>query len=179
MNYHLSPDELVSTLDTLDVPFLAGGEQSAVPPSLTPVELLTALAQAREARLRSAIIPMLLRHPEFAPHARAAATRLSGLPRVTLQCFYTAALLLQRKYVARLKRLLGAQPSLPDWFSADLGVSLSEDETTLLGELSERHAALTGLPINWAGTYEHAVERLIKRLENQARWAQQATRHPI
>jgi molybdopterin converting factor small subunit len=51
MNYHLSPDELVSTLDTLDVPFLAGDEQSAVPPSLTPVELLTALAQAREARL--------------------------------------------------------------------------------------------------------------------------------
>lgn len=51
MNYHLSPDELVSTLDTLDVPFLAGDKQSAVPPSLTPVELLTALAQAREARL--------------------------------------------------------------------------------------------------------------------------------
>ena len=179
MNYHLSPDELISALDTLDVPFLAGDEQSAVPPSLTPVELLTALAQAREARLRSAIIPTLLRHPEFAPHARTAATRLSSLPRVTLQCFYTAALLLQRKYVARLKQLLGAQPSLPDWFSADLGISLSENETTLLSELSKRHAALTGLPINWAGTYEHAAERLIKRLENQARWAQQATRHTI
>ena len=157
-------------LDTLDVPFLAGDEQSAASPSLTPVELLTALAQAREARLRSAIIPTLLRHPEFAPHARTAATRLLGLPRVTLQCFYTAALLLQRKYVARLKQLLGVQPSLPDWFSAGLGISLSEDETPLLGELSERHAALTGLPINWAGTYEHAAERLIKRLENQARW---------
>lgn len=179
MNYHLSPDELVSTLDTLDIPFLARDEQSAVPPFLTPVELLMALAQAREARLRSAIIPMLLRHPEFASHARTAATRLLGLPRVTLQCFYTAALLLQCKYIARLKRLLGAQPSLPDWFSADLGISLSEDETALLGELSERHATLTGLPINWAGTYEHAAERLIKRLENQARWAEQATRHPI
>ena len=170
MNHHLSPDELISMLDTLDVPFLAGDEQSAAPPSLTPVELLAALAQAREARLRSAIVPMLLRHPEFAPHARTAATRLLGLPRVTLQCFYTAALLLQRKYVARLKQLLGVQPSLPDWFSAGLGISLSEDETPLLGELSERHAALTGLPINWAGTYEHAAERLIKRLENQARW---------
>lgn len=166
--------ELVGALDALDVPYIAGGANGA---PLSPNQLIQALARAPEARLRSAIIPLVLRHPEFATDARAAEQALSDLARVTCSCLYTAAVLLQRKYRARLARALGPQPRLPDWFSADLGVALSADPDLSLRALGERQAALTGLPINWVGTYDHAAERFIRHLEVEQRWKQPTTSH--
>jgi hypothetical protein len=167
-----TPDELVRSLDALGVPFLVGQTSSADTPTLTTVELLKALANAPEARLRAAVIPLLLRHPELAQTAREAAEQLSDAPRQTLKCFYTVAFLLQRKYGELLARLLRSQSELPDLFSAELGLSLEPDVQVSLRELAGKHGALTGLLINWLGTYEHAAERWIKQLENQVRWAQ-------
>ncbi|MBM3127995.1 MAG: hypothetical protein FJ009_05085 [Chloroflexi bacterium] len=167
MDKQLAPAELVGALDALDVLFLAGGVGN---PQVTPVELLQGLACAPEARLRSAIVPLILRHPEFADDARIAAQALSALPLVTCECFYTAALLLQREYRDRLARVLGAQPRLPDWFSAALGIVLSADVSVSLRTLGARHAALTGLTINWVGTYRHAAERLIRHREVLQQW---------
>jgi hypothetical protein len=169
----LTPAVLVGALDALDVPFLAGGAPDV---QLAPIELLQGLAGAPEARLRSAIIPLMLRHPEFSTDARAADQALSDLARVTCECFYTAAVLLQRRYRDRLAQVFGAQTSLPDWFSAALGIALSADADAGLRALGERHAALMGLPLNWVGTYLHAAERLIRRREVEAKWQQQLHR---
>src|SRR5262245_43754863 len=95
-------DELVGALDALDVPFLMNGVQNENALTITPAELLQGLAQSLDARVRSAIIPLLLRHPEFAHEARVAAPRVQGQPQYALECFYTAAMLLQRKYAERL-----------------------------------------------------------------------------
>ncbi len=136
-----TPAELVGALDALDVPFLAGGAPIA---QLSPIELLQGLAGAPEARLRSAIIPLVLRHPEFSTDARAADEALSDLARITCECFYTAAVLLQRKYRDRLVRVFGAQTSLPDWFSAALGITLSTDGDASLRALGERQHRFHG-----------------------------------
>lgn len=168
-----TPAELVGALNALDVPFLAGGGPSAY---LSPDELIANLVCAPEARLRAAIIPLMLRHPEFSPDARHADQALSGLARVTCECFYTAAVLLQRKNRARLIRLFGAQSSLPDWFSATLGLTLSEDADASLRGLGARHTALTGLSINWVGTYLHTTERFLRHCEVEAKWNQQFRR---
>ncbi len=168
-----SDDELVGALDALDVPFLMGGVQNRASATLTPAALMQGLVQSPEARVRSALIPLLLRHPEFAAEARlAAAQPLSQPERDTLQTFYTAALLLQRKYRDRLEPLFGVQPPLPDLFSARLRVDISGDPDESLQRLAQRHAQLTGLELNWLATFEHAAERLIKYSEKRKRWAQ-------
>jgi hypothetical protein len=163
----LTPDELVGVLDALDVPFLAGGVPSA---TVSPAELLKGLANAPEARLRAAIIPLLLRHPEFATGASVAASALTGTARWTLELFYTAAALLQRKYAARLYAQFGAQPALPDLFRAELRLGPSADVESALRRLGERHTALVGLTANWVGTYEHTAECFIEYVERRARW---------
>lgn len=167
---HSTADELVGALDARGVPFLTGGVQSARALALTPTELLLGLARDQDARVRLAVIPLLLRHPEFAAQAQEAAARLSGDARRTFELFYTAARLLQQKYSAPLDDLLGTQPSLPDLFSGELGLVLSSDVEAARRQLAERHAALLGLSANWAGTYEHAAKKFIRFLELRAQW---------
>lgn len=167
--HSLSPAELVGALNAFDVSFLAGGIFGA---HLAPAELIANLARAPEARLRAAIIPLVLRHPEYANDVRTAGKSLSDLPQITCECFYTAAVLLQRAYCERLMRLFGAQFILPDWFSAELDLTLTADVDTSLHALGERQTALTALTINWVGTYRHAAERFIKHCEVEQRWNQ-------
>ena len=170
----LTADELVGALDTLDVHFLTGGEASPRARRLPPADLLAQLAAQPDARMRLAIIPLLLRRPEFAATAPVAAELITGQTRWTLKLYYTAAVLLQRCYRDSLARLLGPQQPLHDLFGAELGVlPLAVDPREGLRRLGERHTALTGLTINWAGTYDHAAQRLIKRLEHEALWINQ------
>lgn len=65
-------DELVGALDALDVPFLSGGALNDTARALAagPAVLLQGLAQSEDARVRSALIPLLLRHPEFSNYAQ-------------------------------------------------------------------------------------------------------------
>jgi hypothetical protein len=164
----VTEDELVGVLDALDVPFLLGGMQDEIARQITPDALMEGLAQSSAARVRSAIIPFLLRHPESADAAKIATARLQGAPRETLELFYTAALLLQKKYRERLVRLLGAQPILPDLFSRALQVELTSDLQESLTRLGKRNAELSGLDINWVGGYEHAALTWLEYMELRA-----------
>jgi len=170
-----SAAELVGALDALDVPFLTNGAQTERALALTPAELLQGLAQSSEARVRSAIIPLLLRHPEFADGARLATARLQGQPQFTLELFYTAALLLQKKYAARLARLFGAQETLSDLFSATLQIELTNDVEQALACVGERHTLLSGLRMNWTGGYEHAARTWLDYVEFRARRKRERT----
>lgn len=164
----ISEDELVGALDALEVPFLIGGVQDQVAQTMSPDELLQGLAHSSDARVRSAIIPLLLRHPEFADSARVAASLLRGQPQYTLQLLYTAAHLLQKRYVERLEGLFGAQRRLPDLFSEALEIELANEVQESLVCTGERHAELTGLRMNYAGGYEHAARTWLDYLEWRA-----------
>jgi hypothetical protein len=54
---------------------------------------------------------------------------------------------------------------LPDYFSGELGLQPTSDSDENLRQLAKRHAALSGIQINWLGTYQHAAQVWLKGLE--------------
>lgn len=152
-------DQLTDALRALGVNFLMaarkGGDASL---HKQPARLIAALAESDDARLRLSLIPLFLEHPEFAAHVRAVAQSLSPIPRLTLQCYYNAAVWLGREYRAR-----GAV--LPDYFSAELSLHPTEDSEENLRNLAKRHEELSGARVNWLGTYQHAAQIWFKGLE--------------
>lgn len=160
----ITGDLLVSELWARDVPFLMG-EQTSPAPLLDPATLIQSLAQSDEARVRMALIPLFLRHPEFSSEAGKADEGLLPSDQLYLRFYYTAAFLLQQKYWERLVSIFPEQIPLPDLFSEKLGISLGSDPDETLVRLGKHHQVLSGRIINWIGTYEHAAERLIKHVE--------------
>ena len=162
---------LAAELERLGVPFVAVAvdERHSLP--LTPVELMEGLAASDDPRLRLGLIPLFLARPDFSRWVDDAACGLSGSAWATLACYYTAAALLQRQHAARLAQL-GLNPStLPDKFGRILGLSATDDLETRLSQLALKQAKLTNRDLNWRGTYDHAVKRLLRRVEWEAAWA--------
>jgi hypothetical protein len=89
---------------------------------------------------------------------RGVAKKLSPSARLTLQCYYSAAVWFEKKYPPR-----GA--SLPDHFSKELGLHPTADPEENLRNLAKRHAELSGARVNWLGTYQHAAQVWQKGLE--------------
>lgn len=151
-------DQLTSALRALGIRFLMGGDQEDASLHKQPARLIAALAKSREARLRLSLIPLFLEHPEFAVHVRAVAKTLPSSARLTLQCYYSAAVWLRQKYQPRKK-------SLPDYFSKELQLRPGTDPEENLRELAKRHRELSGAQVNWLGTYQHAAKIWLKGLE--------------
>ena len=162
------PSELVAILNDLGVIFLAGG--SGTPDLILPEILLSALASSPEARLRLALIPLLLAHPEFAEDVDRALQSLSPDAAIVLRCYYTAAYWLQLKYRIRLADIVGVQLRLPDLFGEELGLVKQTVPDNALHALALRQQRLTGRAINWLGTYEHAVQSWLRFMEQEDRW---------
>ncbi len=160
----ITGDLLVSELWARDVPFLMG-EQTSPAPLLDPATLIQSLAQSEEARVRMALIPLFLRHPEFSSEAEKADKGLLPSDQLYLRFYYTAAVLLQQKYWERLVKIFGEQAQLPDLFSEKLGFSLGADPDETLVRLGKHHQVLSERKINWVETYEHGAERLVKHME--------------
>lgn len=167
----ITTDELVGALDALGVPFLAGGIQTPRALALSNSELLLGLARDPDARVRLAVIPLLLLRPDFAEVIPGVARKLRGDARLTFWCYCTAAHWLQRKYKEPLTAFVGKLVPLPDWFSAKLGLAYDETEAVrALDALGKRHQVLSHERLNWKGTYEHAAQSLIKQLTWERAW---------
>ena len=161
---------LADILNVLDVPFVQSDGNSTSVEAPEPALLLTALASSDEARLRSALIPLLLRHPEHVAHAEDAVRKMAEPAHLIFICYYSAACFLQRKYRSRLATLLHDSSAIPDLFSAELGLPNASDPDVALRKLAERHRILSGKPINWLGTYEHAAQRWMTHMERRQSW---------
>ncbi len=135
-----------------------GGNGSDAALHTHPARLIAALAQSSEARLRLSLIPLFLEHPEFSAHARTVARTLDPTARLTLQCYFTAAVFLAKKYHQK-----GAP--LPDHFSAELGLDCSDDPDENLRSLAKCHKQLSGSCVNWLATYQHAEQVWQKGLD--------------
>lgn len=166
-----SADRLVTELNRLGVHFVTGGEPEQAVPPLPPAELLASLAAQSEARLRLALIPLLLVHPELTTAVPEALDRLSEREQMTLKLFYTAAAILQQCHAEQLRALLGRCDLLPDRFARELGIPTTGDCLDRLKQLGEQHQALSGLAINWVGTYRHAADRLLRQLSLEMQWS--------
>jgi hypothetical protein len=163
----ISDDDLVSELWARDVRFLMG-KQENLSPLLSPSSLIASLAQSENARVRLALIPLFLRHPEFSNEVKKADNLLSSeISKLFLRFYYTAAIILQRKYQERINNILGEQIKLPDLYSNALGISLEENPEKDLVHLGKQHQILSGHIINWIGTYEHGAGNWLKYMELQ------------
>jgi hypothetical protein len=154
----MTGDQIVTALNALGINFILGGSGIDVSIHYQPARLIAALAQSGEVRLRLSLIPLFLEHPEYAEFARAVSGRLSPTAKLTLQCYYSAAVWFQQKYQP------GGIP-LPDHFSKDLGLEPVADPDDNLRALAKRHKELSGSFTNWLGTYQHAVQVWRKGLE--------------
>ena len=169
----LTNDELVDKLNALGVYFLHGGDE--VRPEndteIDPKLLLTGLTTSNEARMRLALIPLLLQRPDYAESVTLVLPHLSEEASITIRCYYTAAVFLQKEYYARLEKLVSHGQELPDLFSQELGLSVDDyDPQKTLKGLANCHAKLSGLAINWLGTYHHAVQQYLRFVEHRQLW---------
>ena len=153
----ITGDQLTNALRALDINFILGGQSKDETLHKHPARLIAALAESDEARLRLSLIPLFLEHPEFAAHAQTIARKLNPPAQLTLQCYYSAAIWLGKKY--------GRNASLPDYFSKELNLHPTDDPEKNLHELAKRHRELSGARVNWLGTYQHAAQVWRKGLE--------------
>ncbi len=156
----ITGDQLTNALHELGVQFVLGRQRKDESLYKHPVKLIAALAESNEARLRLSLIPLFLKHPEFSDHVRTAAKNVKQSDRLTLQCYYTAAVWLGQKYQLQNK-------SLPDYFSRDLKLAPTSDPEKNLHMLAKRHVELSGAQVNWLGTYQHAAEVWLRGQEYQ------------
>ena len=151
-------DQLANALHALGVNFIMGGKGDDESLHKHPADLIAALAQSDEARLRLSLIPLFLEHPEYAARVRSIAKRLDPSARLTLQCYYSAAVYLQKKHQT-------GGVTLPNHFSKDLNLTPIDDPEENLRALAKRHKELSHSFTNWLGTYEHAVDVWLKGLK--------------
>ncbi|MBI3165934.1 MAG: hypothetical protein HYZ24_14720 [Chloroflexi bacterium] len=163
----ITGEQMAGALQILGVNFLFGETNADALLHKQPDQLILALAESHEARLRLSLIPLFLELPEFSKYVRKIAQGLSESAQVTLQCYYTAAVLLQRKHRAELDLLAGKKQPLIDLFSQKLGLLLTTDPEQDLQALAKRHEILSGMRINWLGTYQHALQVWMRGLEIQ------------
>jgi hypothetical protein len=115
----------------------------------------------------------MLSYPAYSQFIPDVMKRLSLDEQWTLKYYYTAAVLLQRKYSDKLEPFLVKRWLwLPDLFSVKLGIPGQVSFDKRLQILGRRHQTQTGINLNWAGTYENAAKHLIHRWELERAWSQ-------
>ena len=148
-------DQLAGALYALGVNFVLGGRDEESSLHTQPSDLIAALAQSGEARLRLSLVPLFLEHPEYAAYVRKTAKILDPTARLTLQCYYTAAVLLAEKYSELNITLL-------NYFAGELNLNFTSAAKENLRMLAKRHKELSDSHVNWLATYQHA-ERVWRR----------------
>jgi len=159
-------ERLVAELERLGIRYLSRRTSYQAPGVRPPEQLLADLVRQPHARVRSAVIALLLLNPRYAQAVPAALQRVSGRERLTLRSLYEAAFLLQQEHAERLGPLLGERWDwLPDLVSVDLGLPPGGNPRERLEVLDRELRRRTRVNANWMGTYEAVVEKLIRQLK--------------
>jgi hypothetical protein len=154
-------EKIIAELSALDVNYLSRNTDSKYMNQREKAQLMADIIRQPSSRVRSAIIAVLLIHPELAGYIPHSIESLRGKNRSTLKLFYTAAVYLQKKHEMEFHKSQGNKyTSLPDYFSQGLGLSNKSDPDMALTQLAEKHQQLIGLRINWEGTYRHVLEHI-------------------
>lgn len=167
----IDADELIAGLDRLGLRYLVGKKKSPITETIPPNRLLAGLSSHPDARMRHALIALLLYKPGFADFALAALEHLTDEEQVIFKINYTAALLLQQIYSAQLMRYVVEWREISDQFSAELRLPEIGTPRERLLELGAIQAGNHALTVNWSGTYIHIAESLISHFEWERAWA--------
>lgn len=162
-------ERLVAELELLGIRYLSRHTSDRAEGVRPPDVLLADLVQQPSARVRAAVIAVLLAHPEYAEAVPGALERLRPAKQLTLRLFYTAASLLQQEYAERLRHF-AVDRQLPNRFAADLGLPDVASPRERLAVLGQRHRQQTQVDVNWVGTYENVVRCLLRSWELEGQW---------
>jgi len=166
-------EALVAELSLLGIRYLSRQSSYQANQVRPPDILLADLVQQPHARVRAAVIAVLLSHPEYAGVVPAALKRLSPQERLILQSFYVAAMLLQREYADQLRPLTGEHWQwLPDLMSKELSIPTEGAPRERLKLLDRELRRRTQTTVNWIGTYEQVVQKLLHDWERRSQWNQ-------
>lgn len=160
----LDEEALATTLAQYDIYYLRTATK-ADPLPLEPGELIAALAQHSSPRLHEALIPLFLRHPEFATYVPDLVETLPPAASEMLSHLYTAAVYLQRLWRGKLEMYLGLSPLLPDYFGeSEWGLPAPTEHYGEAGlrVLAEKLRLKTGY--NWLSTYESVISVYLRQL---------------
>ncbi len=124
-------DRIVDALNERGVTYLTGGR--GLPSGMSDDELIRALVESDDARLRLVIIPLMLSRPELSANVPPLIEHLAPARALDLKQRYTAAVCLQRFWRTRLAETIGETSPLPDWFSAEFGLASCDE---LFGRLT-------------------------------------------
>jgi hypothetical protein len=164
-------EKLVAELSLLGIRYLSRQSRYQASRVRSPEALLADLVRQPSARVRAAVIAVLLSRPGYAEGVPAALERLAPGERLTLQSFYVAAVLLQREYADRLRPLAGEHWQwLPDFLSKELGLPVEGAPRERLRLLDRELRHRTQAAVNWMGTYEQVVQKLLCDWEGKSRW---------
>jgi hypothetical protein len=164
-------EKLVAELDLLGIRYLSRQSPYQARKTRRPEVLLADLIRQPSARVRAAIIAVLLAHPGYVQAVPQALERLRPSEQLALRLFYTAAVLLQQEYADQLRPFVAARwQRLPDLFSAEFGLPAEGPPRERLALLGFVHRQRTGATVNWAGTYENTARHLLRRWELEQRW---------
>jgi hypothetical protein len=162
-------ETLVAALREWSIRFLAPSDAQADRP-LAPQELIAGLAAQDDPRLRLALIPLFILHPELAQSA-ACAAGMDEPAHDELRACYMAAVYLQRLWSIRLGLYLPRVSFLLDWFSTQMSLPSPDERYGKAGlyALADWHAAHSPYPFNWLASYQRVMDLLFEQLEQEYR----------
>jgi hypothetical protein len=165
-------DALVAQLREQGIRYLAPSQPDfSEPPRVSPNELIMRLVTHPDARLRLALIALLLLHPEWGPYVHSQIRELAEPTRTDLQALYTAAVYLQCLWHTRLRIYLGRFEVLPDLYSSQLGLPAAEERhgKTGLHALSAWQTHRSPYPFDWLASYNKLINLLFDQLKMETR----------
>jgi hypothetical protein len=166
-------ERLVAELECLGIRYLSRQTGFRAEQVRLPADLLADLIRQPSARVREAVIAVLLAHPEYAGSIPEALMRLTAPEQLVLRLFYTASVLLQQQYAGMLQAFMTDQwQRLPDLFSAELGLPIEGEPRERLVKLGQTHRRRTRAAVNWTGTYENVAHKLVRAWELERQWNQ-------
>ena len=159
-----SRETLVAALREWGVRFLAPSDARSLPEPLAPEELISRLAGHSDPRLRLALVPLFILHPELTNLLPLISQPLAG--HENLMKLYTAAACLQRMWSIRLGFYLRNVHLLPDLYSVKLGLPPAD----ALGGKHCLYALAERETFSQLSAYEGVIEMLFAQLKEEAQY---------
>ncbi len=170
-----SPEnDLIDRLMSHDICYFNGDCPEPDRPAAPLAPLLKDLAQTSNSRLRSALIALLLRHPEYAPIPETVARNLppGDLTSRLLLLSALIAAALQSEWSFSLDLYLPHQKSIEaDHLAVEFGLPLPREDygRACLREAAQLLRKDCVFPVNHEADWENAVHRLLAQLVREAR----------
>ena len=166
-------DQFVVELHQLGITYLSNRLITSPKSPRSPELIFADAIKQPTSRVRTAVIALLLLHPDCSEYLPTALDLVNENQRQLLKLFYTAAVHLQRLYQKDLTVTLGSElMALPDLFGEDLGILSTLSPQDAIQQLGVRHQELTHSLTNWAGPYKNVVHHLIRYKQREAQWNQ-------